>query len=102
MLTEVKNDYDHYFEDSNGMIQGVYDGHDDGVHIRRGHYLNGKPHGEFIWSHYPVRKDGSRYVEHSFFVGGNKVHDFNENPLSDEDKLLLVLKYGAPMLPKEA
>lgn len=57
----------------------------------------GRFHGESIsW------KDSTREAVfwHSYDVNGVEVHDFLLNPLSDEEKVLLVLKYGAPLLDK--
>ena len=98
MLREYTSNYEHYFEDDDGRVQGRYLGFTTGGRVHRiGNYLNGRSHGEFIWGtgHANVIP-----VEHAYYVNGHPIHDFVLNPLTDEERMLLVLKYGAPLLDK--
>ena len=97
MLREIKNREFHYFVDSLGNIQGVCKSlYPNGNRCGHRHYVNGIPHGETkSWG-----KNGKLYT-HRYLANGELVHDFLESPLTDEEKMLLVLKYGGKLLPKE-
>ena len=119
MLREVKTGVRHYFVDEHG-IQGEYKAwHDNGVLLQWGYCVDGKLHGEYKSWHDNVVlcnhghcADGKLHGEykswydngglrgHQYYVNDELVHDFLESPLSDIEKMLLVLKYGGKLLPR--
>ena len=95
MLREIKNKYSHYFMDELGRIQGEGKAwYDNGVLSYHGYYVDSKQHGE------SKRWYNGVLCNHEYYVGGQLVHDFIESPLTDVEKMLLVLKYGGLLLPR--
>lgn len=120
MLHEIKNATTHYFKDDHGLKQGEYKAFSLGRMTGHGYLIDDKRNG--VWYTWypegPLRgmytfrddirhgewkewHDSGGLVYHWYYENGLLIHDFIESPLSDEEKILLVLKYGAPMLPKE-
>ena len=122
MLIEIKNKYEHYFEDNQGRKQGEYKTWwENGNLNRHGFYVNdvyhgeykafranGKPfnhcfnvngstHGEYkSW-----REDGSVW-EHCFYVDDREVSfDKIPYPITPEEVMLFKLKYNLQLLPVE-
>ncbi len=120
MLKEFKTKTAHYFKNENGQIHGEYKSWwENGQLHRRSFYQNGELHGESkLW--YP----NGRFEEHSFYQNGQLHgeskkwwfdeqlcrHDFwlnhniitkeikdlvsNINNITDEEKFVILLKWG--------
>ena len=95
MLTEVKDDRRHYFEDDQGRRQGEYKSwHVNGNMWMYSFYVDGKLHGERkAWN-----GDGT-LVSHTFWVNG-KVYRSNliVDPVDDKDKFVITLETGGKWL----
>ena len=97
MLREIKNRDCHYFKDEFNYIWGEFKTfHINGELNRHANYHNGARHGEH--KRWNIHK---RLIGHIYYVNDKMVHDFLLNPISDEEKMLLVLRYGGKLLPKE-
>ena len=91
-------------------LQSNHGEHDETMNLRtvgKGYYYQGSIHGEFMQyklhnksRDYTTRTDYFTIVEHVFYSHGRLIHNFLHHPMSDDDKLLLAIKYGAKLLPK--
>ena len=95
MLTEVKINTLHYFEDAQRRLQGEYKRwwRRDGNLRVHCFFVNGKRHGEFkVWSKYGTLK------YHEFWVHGGLYRDLLVNPVDNKDKFLITIETGGKWL----
>ena len=94
MLTEIKTNTLHYFEDAQCRKQGEYkDWHINGTLWYHCFYIDDMIHGERkVWSKYGTLK------YHDFWVHGGLYRDLLVNPVDNKDKFLIALETGAKWL----
>ena len=94
MLTEVKDDRRHYFEDAESRLQG--EGKwwwDNGNMWEHCFFVDDKYHGERkAWN-----GDGT-LIHHEFYVNDEEYRDILLNPVDEKDKFLITLETGGKWL----
>lgn len=98
MLTEIKEDREHYFEDEKGRLQGEYKYWYENGQLAE-HYIfeNDIRHGEYKEWH-----ENGQLTAHCFYVNGKKVtFDEMPYPATPEDRLYFILKHELKLLPLE-
>ena len=96
MLTEIKKDFQHYFENENCEVYGEYkDYHANGkLQTHVAYMVDSHVLGEF-----KSFGNNGNLLKHGFYSLEKLIHDQLENPLSEEELLLLCLEHGFKRLP---